>query len=113
MKEPPNSGTAPRIADYLKGTALGGAGIADAAIATHDPILAAKLLGGAAAIGGTRYVANRVVGAMNRNPDAVNRLISNTPNSILSPAGAKATASLKALVPASAGIVANRLVSPQ
>ena len=113
MKEPPNSGTAPRIADLIKGAALGGGGVADAAIALHDPILAAKLLGGAATIGALRYGTNRVVGAMNRSPAAVSRLISNAPNPVLAPTGSKVGAAVKKVLPATAGLLANRLISPQ
>lgn len=85
LKEPPNSGTAPRLRDMVQAAALGGGGMADAAIAMHDPVLAAKLLGGAALAGGARYASNRITGAMGRSPAAVRKLIANAPNPVPTP----------------------------
>jgi hypothetical protein len=71
MKEPPNSGTAPRLAHML----AGGGALADIGLAVHDPVLALKLAAGAAAAAGARQGSRAVTGAYNLSPSIRNRLI--------------------------------------
>lgn len=75
LKEPPNSGTPARIKNMLMAAAGGGAGIADLGLAIHDPATAIKLAGLGALGAGINYGKNAAIGAYNRSPGAVNRLI--------------------------------------
>ncbi len=67
MKEPPNSGTAPRLMDAVKrnlGTLGLGGGALGEAVFLHDPALAVKLGAGAAALGTLRLGGNAISGAL-------------------------------------------------
>lgn len=75
MKEPGNSQTPARLKEMLTGAVLGGGGVGEAILASHDPMLALKLAGGAAGLGALRYGSNAIAGAYNRSPSVVNRLI--------------------------------------
>lgn len=89
MKEPPNSGTAPRLADFLKRNLLIGGGLGAGeglALFNHDPGLAMKAAGGAAALGALRYGANAASGAFNRSPGVVNSLIRRGQQQVSAPA---------------------------
>lgn len=68
MKEPPQSGTAPRLMDAIKRSALGvGAGL-EGALMLHDPGAALKLGGAAAGVAALRYGGNALRGLVNNNP---------------------------------------------
>ena len=74
LKEPPQSGTAPRLsAGKLLG--LGGLGGVELATAFHDPVLAAKLFGLTAAAGVSKAAANKAIGSALRSDWYANRLI--------------------------------------
>jgi hypothetical protein len=76
MKEPPNSGSAARGAEMLKNMFVPGvAGGIDAGLAFHDPMLAAQLAGGGAALAGTKFAGQAIRGALARSPTMRNMLI--------------------------------------
>jgi hypothetical protein len=77
MKEPPNSGTVPRLMDAIKRNALslGGLGGAGAAAAFQNPELALKLGAASAGLGALRYGSDAFSGAVARNPLIVGNLI--------------------------------------
>lgn len=81
MKEPPNSGTAPRIMDALKRSAVpaGLAGGVGGYTLLHDPGMALQLAGTGAALGGVGVARNMLTGAYNRSPLVRNMLLNEGP----------------------------------
>ncbi len=74
LKEPPQSGTQPRFsAAQLLG--MGGAGGAEALLAFHDPIMAAKVAAFAAAAGTAKAGMNKGIGSILRSDWYANHLI--------------------------------------
>lgn len=74
LKEPPQSGTAPRFsAGQLLG--LGGIGGGELAVAFHDPVLAAKLAAVAGTVGAGKAAMNKTIGSILRSDWYANRLI--------------------------------------
>lgn len=87
LKEPPNSGTAPRLAEMLKrhgvSGALGGGGIG--MMALNQPDLAAKLVAAGALAEGARVGGNALQGALRNNAPLTNRLLSSQTGAAASP----------------------------
>lgn len=78
MKEPPNSGTAARLASIFKNNLLtlgGAAGAGGTQFLAHDPGLALKLAGVSAAAGATKYGINAASGAINNSRTLANLLV--------------------------------------
>jgi hypothetical protein len=115
MKEPPNSGTAPRLTELLKGGALGAGGLGEGLLLFHDPGTALKLAAGAGALGLGRLGSNAIAGAVNRSPGVVNKLIerAQSGSTVDSPAYAISQALARAAQPTvipAAAITANNLM---
>lgn len=87
LKEPPNSGTAPRLAEMLKrhgiSGALGGGGIG--MVALNQPEIAAKMAAAAVVAEAARLGNNAIQGALNNNAGLTNRLLSSQTGAVQSP----------------------------
>lgn len=122
LKEPPNSGTAPRLMEMIKRNALGGGLMAGAGGAQllNQPEVAAKMLAAGLAAQGVRVGNNALQGAMKNNPALTNRLLSSETGAAASPvaqivASPQAQAigrQLNKVALPSAVIGGNRLVQP-
>lgn len=77
MKEPPNSGTAPRLAEMLKRHGIsGGLGVGGLGVALNQPEIAAKMIAAGVAAEGARIGNNALQGGLKNNPGLTNRLLS-------------------------------------
>lgn len=87
MKEPPNSGTAPRLMEMIKRNALGGGLVAGAGGAQllNQPEVAAQMLLAGAAVQGARVGNNAIQGALRNNAPLTNRLLSSQTGAAASP----------------------------
>ena len=114
MKEPPQSGTAPRLAEMLKNAPAAGA-LIDSGIAFHDPVLALKLATGGLALGAGKVGLNALGGAYARNPLVRNMLLSggNIPGPVGNALGVAGQIARPAYVPITV-LGSNRLIqTPQ
>lgn len=87
LKEPPQSGTAPRLMEMIKRNALGGGLLAGAGGAQllNQPEIAGKMLLAGGVAQGLRLGNNAFQGALNNNAPLTNRLLSSQTGAVASP----------------------------